>query len=726
MDIVNFPGIIAEHGLLSSAQVDLAKDLILIGKKMGVQRDGTQYENMAITVAQFANLIGGGGNQTLAQTLALGNVTGGNNIVISNGDNVTFNSGAFSGGLTTLALTGNQTWSLPNQSGTIALLSDLPDTLYSANGTVGTNRVATLTDILTFANGTTLFTYSNGPINLIAGFGADPVGFGQDGWAANLTTAANNSFATVQTGTGGSETIMMTQSLTDQVCHYTGDNFFAPGTIHSAMYWTDGTLFTGLSASSYGEKLASQAFGLVTTTPTPADGVLFSTPAGIIKVTTYTDLATQLAIPTFYTSNGSTTGVRTVTLGSDLIFQFASLEGSLQLTDGGGFFLRTSDPQDSVIFFPDGTTDYLAVNTENLVSMGFRTTHTIGGTVDSFAELITSDDSRAYLNISIDTTRFDFWTNNKSTYAGGILGATGAWGIGGLGENSSSLLVTGKGNTTATNSQRWVNLGGTDLGRMTDNGVLCIGATTPSSYLGTAQRLHIDGSISTDYSPSVIVNQTYSPTVNNGNSSSSAVFAIYKANAFNTLEMRGIFAIARNDGSGSLTYMYGIESFVYNIGTATINSAFAYSARCQIRDGVVTNWGGLDISYQENGAPAVITNMIGVFVRTPTNVLGITVTNTYGMLIHGNSIGTNNYAFASDGKATSGLGTITPNQQTMLHIRANHNPVFKAHTYFEPITAANASTITPSDGMQVYVSDTNGTFTAIGFWGYENGVWIKL
>jgi len=70
MDIVNFPGIIAEHGLLSSAQVDLAKDLILIGKKMGVQRDGTQYENMAITVAQFANLIGGGGNQTLAQTLA--------------------------------------------------------------------------------------------------------------------------------------------------------------------------------------------------------------------------------------------------------------------------------------------------------------------------------------------------------------------------------------------------------------------------------------------------------------------------------------------------------------------------------------------------------------------------------------------------------------------------------------------------------------------------------
>ena len=93
------------------------------------------------------------------------------------------------------------------------------------------------------------------------------------------------------------------------------------------------------------------------------------------------------------------------------------------------------------------------------------------------------------------------------------------------------------------------------------------------------------------------------------------------------------------------------------------------------------------------------------------------------MLIQGNGIGTNNYAYVSDGKATSGLGTVTPNQQAMLHIRANHDPVFKAHVYFEPITSAQASTITPSDGMGVYVSDTNGTFTSIGFWKYENGAW---
>jgi len=720
MDIVNFPGIIAEHGLLSSAQVDLAKDLILIGKKMGVQRDGTQYENMAISVLDLMALASG--NQTLAQTLALGNVTGGNNIVISNGDNVTFNSGAFSGGLTTLALTGNQTWSLPNQSGTIALLSDLPDTLYSANGTVGTNRVATLTDILTFANGTTLFTYSNGPINLIAGFGADPVGFGQDGWAANLTTAANNSFATVQTGTGGSETIMMTQSLTDQVCHYTGDNFFAPGTIHSAMYWTDGTLFTGLSASSYGEKLASQAFGLVTTTPTPADGVLFSTPAGIIKVTTYTDLATQLAIPTFYTANGSTTGVRTVTLGSDLIFQFASLQGSLQLTDGGGFFLRTSDPQDSVIFFPDGTTDYLAVNTENLVSMGFRTTHTIGGTVDSFAELIVTDVATAYLNISTDTTQFDFYTNNLGILAGTIDGPTGNWGFGGSDTASTKVTITGVGSTAATNSQIWKNSGGSELARFVDSGGLAIGINSLTGGFANAEKLRLDATITTDYTNTVVFDQTYNNPGSTGNNASTMTTRLYRLSSVNSAEIRAAYFQTRNDGNGSLNMMNGFTAMNWLIGNATISNAFAVQALSQVRDGVITNYGGIDVTYGEVGG-GTITNMIGILVRTPTNVTGGAITNTYGMMIQSNTIGTNNYGYVSAGQASNGFGTITPSLNALTDFSTTTKAPIKLGG---GMTSAQASALTAEDSMVVYVTDTNGTFISVGFWGRENGVWIKL
>lgn len=43
-----------------------------------------------------------------------------------------------------------------------------------------------------------------------------------------------------------------------------------------------------------------------------------------------------------------------------------------------------------------------------------------------------------------------------------------------------------------------------------------------------------------------------------------------------------------------------------------------------------------------------------------------------------------------------------------------------------PMTATQASAITPSEGLMVFTSDTNGTFTSIGFWGYENGAWHKL
>ncbi len=42
------------------------------------------------------------------------------------------------------------------------------------------------------------------------------------------------------------------------------------------------------------------------------------------------------------------------------------------------------------------------------------------------------------------------------------------------------------------------------------------------------------------------------------------------------------------------------------------------------------------------------------------------------------------------------------------------------------LTATLASAITPSNGMLIYVSTTDATFTSVGFWGYEAGAWVKL
>lgn len=43
-----------------------------------------------------------------------------------------------------------------------------------------------------------------------------------------------------------------------------------------------------------------------------------------------------------------------------------------------------------------------------------------------------------------------------------------------------------------------------------------------------------------------------------------------------------------------------------------------------------------------------------------------------------------------------------------------------------PMTATQASALTPSNGLFVNVSDTNGTFTAVGTWVYTNGTWTQL
>lgn len=60
MDVINFPGVIEKFGLLTSAQIDQVNDLLVIGKKVNNLRDGSQYEEMAMTVAEFITLAGGG------------------------------------------------------------------------------------------------------------------------------------------------------------------------------------------------------------------------------------------------------------------------------------------------------------------------------------------------------------------------------------------------------------------------------------------------------------------------------------------------------------------------------------------------------------------------------------------------------------------------------------------------------------------------------------------
>ncbi len=91
MDALNFPGIIAKYRLLSANQLSQANDLLVIGKKVNDLRNGSQYQELAMTIQEFLSLIGSSAvltDSTLSGTGVIGdalsvNGTYGNTLFVS-------------------------------------------------------------------------------------------------------------------------------------------------------------------------------------------------------------------------------------------------------------------------------------------------------------------------------------------------------------------------------------------------------------------------------------------------------------------------------------------------------------------------------------------------------------------------------------------------------------------------------------------------------------------
>lgn len=73
------------------------------------------------------------------------------------------------------------------------------------------------------------------------------------------------------------------------------------------------------------------------------------------------------------------------------------------------------------------------------------------------------------------------------------------------------------------------------------------------------------------------------------------------------------------------------------------------------------------------------------------------------------------------GQNNIGINVSTPNPDVILDITSTDKAVLLPR-----MGATPASAITAADGMILYVTGTNATFTSVGFWGYENGAWVKL
>ncbi len=96
----------------------------------------------------------------LSVTLRTGNTTSGQNLQVTSGDSIQFDNSTFLGSLSSATLTGNQSYSLPDKSGTIALTSEA-SILAVDSQTLGGNYSHDL------ASNT--LTFNNGTINIITG-----------------------------------------------------------------------------------------------------------------------------------------------------------------------------------------------------------------------------------------------------------------------------------------------------------------------------------------------------------------------------------------------------------------------------------------------------------------------------------------------------------------------------------------------------------------------------
>ncbi len=102
------------------------------------------------------------------------------------------------------------------------------------------------------------------------------------------------------------------------------------------------------------------------------------------------------------------------------------------------------------------------------------------------------------------------------------------------------------------------------------------------------------------------------------------------------------------------------------------------------------------------------------------------------------SVGTNGYLpLASGGDfVASSIEEITTYVNISKSVEINNGPLegygeaalnVANGTFIAPRFAAGAALLFALiDGTIIYVTTTNVTFTSIGFWGVENGAWVKL
>lgn len=99
----------------------------------------------------------------------------------------------------------------------------------------------------------------------------------------------------------------------------------------------------------------------------------------------------------------------------------------------------------------------------------------------------------------------------------------------------------------------------------------------------------------------------------------------------------------------------------------------------------------------------------------------ISIATPFGVNLFRNIAGTNNVNLTQDGSVVIGTGS-------PVNASAVLEAVSTTKGFLPPrMTATQGSAISsPTEGLMIYVTDTNGTFTTKGWWGYDGAAWQKL
>ena len=254
-------------------------------------------------------------------------------------------------------------------------------------------------------------------------------------------------------------------------------------------------------------------------------------------------------------------------------------------------------------------------------------------------------------------------------------------------------IIKGLGSTSATTALRVENSSGEVILRaINDNQVYSRGNgdISTNTAFGQSSGLALTGGNNTFYG--------YESGKSNNSGTGNSVFG---ASSFR-LQTGGInnsafgYQAMQNTTVANENCAFGRRALV-QLSTGDNNTAIGSGAG----DGIVGGGGNLNANY-------------GVYVgsKTRPSASGNTNEIIIGYNAEGNGSNT----------ATYGNTSITDH-----YFNGGLTVQTTTNAFTPPVmTSTQASAITASNGMMLYVTDTNATFTSVGFWGYENGSWVKL